>query len=321
MEGSVAINQRLAIAAVNRRNEMIPSGKAVEFDLQVPETEGVYNLEWYSGEVDGNRYVETAGITVKVSAFSGEFPCVLFGIDPWNSSVQLNAQTANINGNIGTNGKFSTTASNLNVNGTITENDHRNIEIIGERLTEQYFSGRNIQSVSENYEVTDNNINISNPIEVEGEINLDGNVSLNSGLSATEDVVIDGGNVNGNNSLIYSEKGNITVDASNKSYLGVIYAPAGTVEITSPSIHIQGVIIAQNIILNGDNITVTHDSNIAKIVGNTLDVTDDISLIGSKRTPMSDILANSKSLVSPSDLNKFFYDWSSGVVLSPDSGN
>jgi hypothetical protein len=210
MDGATAINDRLAIAAVNNRNTVIPSGKAIEFELQAPASEGVYSLSWYLGEVDGNRAVETAGITVKVSAFTGEFPCVLFGTDTGNS-VRLNGQTANINGNIGTNGTFSTTASNQNINGAITENDYRDIKIIGERLAQQYFSGGNIQNIPEDYAVSNNNINIGNPIEVDGEISLDGNVSLNSALTASEDVVIDGGNVNGNNSLIYSENGDIKI--------------------------------------------------------------------------------------------------------------
>ena len=55
--------------------------------------------------------------------------------------------------------------------------------------------------------------------------------------------------------LLYSRNGNISLYTSDMDFEGVIYAPNGTVTINSNNITIKGTIIADKVIINGQNIS------------------------------------------------------------------
>ena len=56
--------------------------------------------------------------------------------------------------------------------------------------------------------------------------------------------------------FLYSEKGSITLQGSDLTVDGIIYAPEGTVEINAKNLTLNGTIVAKNVEFNGTNLTV-----------------------------------------------------------------
>ncbi len=54
---------------------------------------------------------------------------------------------------------------------------------------------------------------------------------------------------------LYSRNGNITLSGSNINFSGIIYAPEGTVILSAENIHVHGTIIAKNVIIYGNVVT------------------------------------------------------------------
>ena len=76
-----------------------------------------------------------------------------------------------------------------------------------------------------------------------------------------EDVIIEGETFNANNSIIYSQLGDVHVD-NNFSMNGLIYAPFGTVYINSSNVSINGLIIAQDIeIIANNSVNINKNEN------------------------------------------------------------
>ena len=78
----------------------------------------------------------------------------------------------------------------------------------------------------------------------QGYIRSDGNIQYDA-VKNEEDAEV----------FLYSSKGNITVQGSDLTLNGVIYAPNGKVEINAKNLHVRGAIIAKSIELNGTNLT------------------------------------------------------------------
>jgi hypothetical protein len=72
-------------------------------------------------------------------------------------------------------------------------------------------------------------------------------------MFAKGNITVNGGIYNSNNSVIYSENGNINIIAENFSYNGLIFAPNGTVRISSGNTAINGTVIAKELIIEGGN--------------------------------------------------------------------
>ena len=215
---------------------------------------------------------------------TAKYPYAIFAADE-AAGISVNTDSFTLNGNAYTNGVFSTTAQYPNINGTVTDHDdiedENNTEVeetedvfnvsedmilIHTKLADKYFT-ENCDTYNEDYTYSDMNININNSVYVTGRLSLDGNISLNNAVGAVSDVDLSGGNLNGNNTVIYSKFGDIDISNSQASVNGLIYAPFGTVTIDCDNFNMNGLIIAQNVVIDGYGANINYSSSWAELVG------------------------------------------------------
>lgn len=217
------------------------------------------------------------------------YPYTVFAADE-NGGITLNLDYLTVNGNGATNGVYSTTAMYPNINGTISENEFVIDEIVSDdenttdsqdtdkpfdvsrdmiyihnKLMDSWFN--NAQNYAEDYTLSEMNINLNSPVYVTGRLNYEGNVALNSAIGAVSDVNLSGGNLNGNNAVIYSKFGDIKITDSQASMNGLIYAPFGTVTIDCDNFNLNGLIIAQNVVVNSTGANINYSNSWAEFVG------------------------------------------------------
>jgi len=201
-----------------------------------------------------------------------KYPYNLFG----RNGITVAANNFCVNGNWHTN-KEADIPVNRNFNGLLTTGsdiDKRVKHIyIDQRLYSTYFA-ENCDYYDE-YSYSDTNININSPVFSRGDITLDGNVSLNSNLGTYMNINITGEVKNANNSVVYSKYGNITIENTSTTNInGLIYCPLGTLSVNSPNVNLNGVIIADKVIINGSCINVNSSDNIARFVGTVSEAYD-----------------------------------------------
>ena len=214
---------------------------------------------------------------------TAKYPYAIFAADE-AAGISVNTDSFTLNGNAYTNGMFSTTAQYPNINGTVTDHDDieedntgekgnedvfdvsRDMILIHTKLADKYFT-ENCDTYNEDYTYSDMNININNSVYVTGKLNLYGNISLNNAVGAVSDVDLSGGNLNGNNTVIYSKFGDIDISNSQASVNGLIYAPFGTVTIDCDNFNMNGLIIAQNVVIDGYGANINYSSSWAELVG------------------------------------------------------
>ena len=217
-----------------------------------------------------------------VAEEAAKYPYAVFAADE-AAGIAVNTDSFTLNGNIYTNGVFSTTAQYPNINGTVTDYDdiedntegeetedvfdvNKDMILIHTKLADKYFT-ENCDTYNEDYTYSDMNININNSVYVTGRLSLDGNISLNNAVGAVSDVDLSGGNLNGNNTVIYSKFGDIDISNSQASVNGLIYAPFGTVTIDCDNFNMNRLIIAQNVVIDGYGANINYSSSWAELVG------------------------------------------------------
>lgn len=111
---------------------------------------------------------------------------------------------------------------------------------------------------SEKSELLDNLLSTSN-ILVQSP-----NVTTSNMVIAYEDVLIETLSFGcvGNANLIYSMNGDITIDATDATFTGIIYAPNGTVTILGDSFKLHGNIVAEEVIIKSSDFIYTYDENV-----------------------------------------------------------
>ena len=213
---------------------------------------------------------------------TAKYPYAIFAADE-AAGISVNTDSFTLNGNAYTNGVFSTTAQYPNINGTVTDYDdiedntegeetedvfdvNKDMILIHTKLADKYFT-ENCDTYNEDYTYSDMNININNSVYVMGRLSLDGNISLNNAVGAVSDVDLTGGNLNGNNTVIYSKFGDIDITNSQATVNGLIYAPFGTVTIDCDNFNMNGLIIAQNVVIDGYGANINYSSSWAELVG------------------------------------------------------
>ncbi|SFD42703.1 hypothetical protein SAMN02910406_03862, partial [Ruminococcus albus] len=165
------------------------------------------------------------------------YPYAVFAADELGG-ITLNVDGLTVNGNACTNGVYSTTAKYANINGTISENEalvvdevvtddetttdaqdstkpfdvSRDMIYIHNKLMTIWFN--NSRNFDNDYTLSEMNINLNSPVYVTGKMSYNGNVALNTAIGAVSDVTLSGGNLNGNNAVIYSKFGDINIDES-----------------------------------------------------------------------------------------------------------
>lgn len=204
-----------------------------------------------------------------------KYPYTLFG----RNGITVNASSnLCINGNVHTNKEGVFTAANWNQNGTITTGadiDERIKHVyVDSKVMSTYFT-ENCTLYEDTYVLSEMNIHVNNPVFARHSIELHGNITLNSYLGTYMDINITGEVENANNAVLYSKFGDITIDTDNVANMnGLVYAPLGTVTIDASNINFNGVLIADEIIVNGSCINMNGNDNLAYFIGNTSEAYD-----------------------------------------------
>ncbi|MBQ8883219.1 MAG: hypothetical protein IJ031_01295, partial [Oscillospiraceae bacterium] len=224
-------------------------------------------------------FVMTASMSTVLPAAAEEverYPYVILAADK-NTGITVYADGFTLNGNAHSNGEFSVASSYSNINGKITDIDDveeteefdvsSDMIFMHNKLTTRYFTD-NCLTFDESYTYTVNNVNVHNPIYVTGELNLEGNVTLNNAIGAVSDIELSDGNLNGNNTVIYSKFGDIDISGGQASVNGLIYAPFGTVTIDSDNFNLNGVIIAQSVVISCEgNVNINYNYGVGEMIG------------------------------------------------------
>ena len=194
------------------------------------------------------------------------------------NGIEINAGNLCINGDVHTNKEANITAYGKNINGKITTgNDiEKRVKHVyaDTKIREKYFT-ENCELYENGYVKSEMNIHINSPIFSYRNIELDGNVALNSNIGTLMNINVTGEVKNANTSVVYSKYGNITIENDSTANInGLIYAPLGTLTINSPNVSINGIIIADKIIINGNSINLNGNDNIARFIGTQSEVYD-----------------------------------------------
>ena len=176
-----------------------------------------------------------------------------------------------INGNIHTNKEADISYLNGNINGKITTGadiEKRIKHVYADtKIRETYFT-ENCELYEDGYVRDEMNIHINNSVFSYGNIELDGNVALNSSMGTLMDINVTGEVKNANTSVVYSKYGDITIENDSTANInGLIYCPLGTLTIDSPNINLNGVIIADKIVINGGSVNINYKDDIAGFIG------------------------------------------------------
>ncbi len=229
----------------------------------------------------------TASIMPCFPAFADEqtvpekYPYTMFAASNTKGAITINADSICINGSIASNGSIVTTSPNFNVNGTKTENANEEMIYIQKKLNYSYFSGENVEMYVDDYTLEEINININNPMNVNGILEMTGNINLNSGIKALEDVNLNGEVKNTNNSVIFSETGDININTSNTNFSGLIYAPYGDIVIDTDNLNLNNVvIIGQTITLDCPSINANYSTYMAELIGTESDIDVELYAMG-----------------------------------------
>lgn len=203
-----------------------------------------------------------------------KYPYNIFG----RNGIEINAGNLCINGDVHTNKEANITAYGKNINGKITTgNDiEKRVKHVyaDTKIREKYFT-ENCELYEDSYVKSEMNIHINSPIFSYRNIELDGNVALNSNIGTLMNINVTGEVKNANTSVVYSKYGNITIENDSTANInGLIYAPLGTLTINSPNVSINGIIIADKIIINGNSINLNGNDNIARFIGTESEVYD-----------------------------------------------
>lgn len=208
--------------------------------------------------------------------------------------VSFSGNVLNVNGNIHANraiiyqcingvvnGNSSSAVVSYGTNSSVTARNELTGQVaeamiyIGAKLMETYFT---VESKVETMSRMDSNMNLSGNTYSMTNVSVGGNININqAAVGAVNDIEIgtiktgQGYNVNANQAVLYSVKGDIIIDVDNFNFSGLIYAPNGDVEIVSRgNLGIQGIVIAQNVSLWGSNINVQSDANWAQFVAEAM---------------------------------------------------
>ena len=194
----------------------------------------------------------------------------LFAYSSEEGAISSSAANFCVNGNIATNGTISA-GQNFNVNGEKKEHANETMPDLSKAINEKFFA-ENVDVKAENYAKNETNIEVKVPTDVKGKAELNGNIKLAAGIKAMGDITLSGGVLNNDNTVLFSEKGNIVINSENVSLTGLIYAPKGNIVIESKSLNLNSVVMITNkITLNAPNININSNAEMAKFVQEAID--------------------------------------------------
>ncbi len=194
----------------------------------------------------------------------GVFPYTMFASSDSEGAITINSKHFCMNGSMASNGTIST-SKRTHINGSKTENAAVDMPFVSGKINNSYFSNA---MTADDYSVSDHNVNMHTTMDVTGEASISGNINMSSSIKADDDININGNVCNINNSVIYSEFGDVIIDSNNVNLTGMIYAPLGDVVITGNNINLNNtVIIADTITLNANNVNANYGRSYAQTVG------------------------------------------------------
>lgn len=167
------------------------------------------------------------------------------------------------------------TNSHVIARNELTGQEVESIVHIGAKLMETYFTEETRVELLSRIE---SNMNLNTNIYSMTKVSIGGNININqAAVGAIENIEIgtvksgQSYNFNSNQSVLYSVKGDIVIDVDNFNYNGLIYAPNGNVKIVSRgNLGFQGVIIAQNVSLQGNNINLNYDAFFSQFIAEAI---------------------------------------------------
>lgn len=168
-----------------------------------------------------------------------------------NGNIKSNSTKLSVNGVLEASKKVDIVASEENINIRENTNKIETDDVYEDILNEtkdnrkeinglNFLNGASID-VNNNYNSTGNTIVNASQVNFQKSLLSDGEISLNSSIVNSGEY----------KSFIASRNSNITVNAANFNFKGIIYAPNGVVNIQGSDINIEGRIIANEIIING----------------------------------------------------------------------
>lgn len=198
-----------------------------------------------------------------------KYPYIMFAASSEDGAITINADNICINGQVATNGTI-ISSSNMNMNGTKTENAGEDMIFIFNSIDNQFFSNNNYNMYEENCSIEKQNINIDIPMEVLGEIYMDGNINLCTVIKAEKSISLNGEVKNTNDAIIFSKSGDIVIDGTNINLNGLIYAPHGNVKITAKNLNLNSIIIiADKIEISSPSVNANYSDTMSEFVGIT----------------------------------------------------
>ena len=168
-----------------------------------------------------------------------------------NGNIKSNSTKLSVNGVLEASKKVDIVASEENINIRENTNKIETDDVYEDILNETKDNRKEINGlnflnwasidVNNNYNSTGNTIVNASQVNFQKSLLSDGEISLNSSIVNSGEY----------KSFIASRNSNITVNAANFNFKGIIYAPNGVVNIQGSDINIEGRIIANEIIING----------------------------------------------------------------------
>lgn len=162
-------------------------------------------------------------------------------------------------------GNLSVQSANPVINGEVQETDDLldldnglmlMLDSNAQVISNGYFGGGDV--------TTDSNIYSKDVYSASG-----GVVKVNHTIIAEQNIYLSGETVYGENAILYSKNGNISINCNNLTdFKGIIYAPNGIVTLNGAMVNIEGTIIAKEIYVQANNFTVNKNDSIAESVDN-----------------------------------------------------
>ncbi|MDE5557745.1 MAG: thrombospondin type 3 repeat-containing protein [Ruminococcus sp.] len=209
---------------------------------------------------------------------SEKYPYTMFASSNEDGAITVNAYNFTINGQIATNGTVNCNG-NTNINYESSNNICVDMVYIPNKIDSDFFNGRKVDNVENDYTIEEPNIDISEPLAVNGTTTMQGNVTIQAGVKSKDDIYISGDVKNSYNTVIYSQYGDINIDCNNVSLNGLIYAPFGTIHITATNLNMNDtMIIANKIIIDAPNVNVNYSEHFGsyfKEVSDTMKIPDE----------------------------------------------
>lgn len=123
-----------------------------------------------------------------------------------------------------------------------------------------------LSKMDENFTVIENlytgagEYNIENNTYCESDFTIcAGSINNSKTVIADDTITLSGTNFIGENSILYSTNGSISLNCGDIQYSGIIYAPESNISINATNVDITGIVIAKNIEIYCDNLKLTAD--------------------------------------------------------------